>query len=144
MPHTPDADLRRILASPRSIAVLGAKTDAGEAAHYVPKYLMEQGWRAVGVNPKLAGQPWLGVPAVAGLGDLAPVEVIVVFRRPDLLPGHAAEILGLGWRPQVVWFQLGIANAEAAASLRAAGIEVVQDRCMMPEHRRLIAQASGR
>lgn len=138
MPHTPDADLYRILAVPRSIAVLGAKSDAGEAASYVPKYLVERGWRAVGVNPKLAGQPWLGAPAVASLLDLDPVEVIVVFRRPDLLPGHAAEILGLSWRPQVVWFQLGIAHAEAAASLRAAGIEVVQDRCMMPEHRRLV------
>jgi predicted CoA-binding protein len=65
--------------------------------------------------------------------------VIEVFRRSDALPAIAEEILGLPWRPQVVWFQLGSALEAAAERLRAAGIEVVQNRCMMPEHRRLLA-----
>ena len=66
------------------------------------------------------------------------VVVIEVFRRPEYLPGHAAEILALPWRPRAVWFQLGIRNDSAAEALARAGIRVVQDRCMMPEHRRLI------
>ncbi len=137
--RTSDADLRRILTENRSVAVLGAKADPGEAAYYVPKYLQAHGWRVIGVNPKLAGAPWLGTPGVASLAELGPVEVIEVFRRSDVLPAIAEEIVALPWRPRVVWFQLGIAHDGAAARLRGAGIEVVQDRCMMPEHRRLVA-----
>lgn len=137
--HTSDADLRRILTENRSVAVLGAKSDAGEAACYVPKYLQAQGWRVIGVNPKLAGVAWMGTQGVASLAALGAVDVIEVFRRSDVLPAIAEEILALPWRPRVVWFQLGISHDEAAARLRAAGIEVVQNRCMMPEHRRLVA-----
>ena len=76
---------------------------------------------------------------MATLADLpGPVDVIDVFRRPEYLPGHAAEILALPWRPAAVWFQLGIRNDVAAERLARAGIRVVQDRCMMPEHRRLL------
>jgi uncharacterized protein len=136
--HTDDA-LRAILEAPRRMAVLGAKEGRFEAAWYVPAYLRELGWSIVGVNPRLAGQDWLGAPAVATLAGLqGAVDVIEVFRRPDLLVPHAHEILALPWRPRWVWFQLGIANAEAAGLLAAAGIGVVQDRCMMPEHRRLV------
>jgi predicted CoA-binding protein len=66
-----------------------------------------------------------------------PVDVIEIFRRPEYLPGHAREILALSWRPKAVWFQLGIRHDGAAAELARAGIDVVQNRCMMPEHRRL-------
>jgi predicted CoA-binding protein len=81
----------------------------------------------------------LGARAVAILADLDGADVIDVFRRPQALPAHAAEILALPWRPQVVWFQLGIRHPGAAEQLARAGIRVVQDRCMMPEHRRLVA-----
>ncbi len=133
-----EADLRRILTENRSVGVVGAKADPWEAAFYVPKYLTGHGWRAIGVNPKLAGTEWLGNPAVGSLAALPPVEVVEVFRRSDALVPVAQELLALPWKPKVVWFQLGIANDEAAGMLRAAGIEVVQDRCMMPEHRRLV------
>jgi predicted CoA-binding protein len=133
-----DAQLRRVLSENRSVAVLGAKAEPWEPAFTVPRYLQAHGWRVVGVNPRLAGAPWLGQAAVATLSELDPVDVIEVFRRPEALPGHAEEILALGWRPRVVWFQLGIRHDGAAERLSAAGIEVVQDRCMMPEHRRLV------
>jgi predicted CoA-binding protein len=84
----------------------------------------------------------LGEVAVATLADLPePVDVIDVFRRPQFLPAHAAEIIRLPWKPAAVWFQLGIRNDAAAATLARAGIRVVQDRCMMPEHRRLIGRS---
>jgi predicted CoA-binding protein len=106
----------------------------------VPAYLARQGYRILPVNPKLAGTTLLDAPAAATLAELAgPVDVIDVFRRPEYLPGHAVEILALPWKPAVVWFQLGIRNDAAAEQLARAGIRVVQDRCMMPEHRRLIA-----
>jgi predicted CoA-binding protein len=134
-----DAGLARILREARTVAVLGAKARPPEPAHYVPAYLTQHGYRVLPVNPTLAGTKILGEPVVATLADLpGPVDVIDVFRRPEYLPGHAAEILALPWRPAVVWFQLGIRNAAAAERLARAGIRVVQDRCMMPEHRRLL------
>ncbi|HEU4367211.1 MAG TPA: CoA-binding protein [Methylomirabilota bacterium] len=137
-----DAGLARILEESRSVAVLGAKVQPAEPAHYVAAYLARHGYRVLPVNPTLAGEHLLGATVVPTLADLpGPVDVIDVFRRPELLPGHAAEILALPWRPAVVWFQLGIRNDAAAERLARAGIRVVQDRCMMPEHRRLIATA---
>lgn len=138
MPNPSDDLLREIFQTSHSIAVLGAKEDPYEAAFYVPAYLSGQGYSCTAVNPKLVGKTVFRNPGVASLADLpSPVDCIEIFRRPDLLPGHAEEIAGLPWRPRYVWFQLGIRNDAAAARLRALGIQVVQDRCMMPEHRRL-------
>ena len=135
-----DAGLARILRESRTVAVLGAKAQPAEPAHYVPAYLARHGYRVRPVNPLIAGTRVLDEPVVATLADLPePVDLIDVFRRPEYLPGHAAEILALPWRPAVVWFQLGIRNDAAAERLAQAGIRVVQDRCMMPEHRRLTA-----
>lgn len=135
-----DESLARLLRGAKSLAVLGAKADPSAPAHYVPAYLHRHGYRILPVNPKLAGRSLFGVSAVPALADLSePVHVIEVFRRPEFLPGHASEILALPWRPAAVWFQLGIRHDGAAERLARAGIRVVQDRCMMPEHRRLIA-----
>jgi hypothetical protein len=135
-----DAGLARILSESRTVAVLGAKAQPAEPAHYVPAYLARHGYRVRPVNPLIVGTRVLDEPVVATLADLPePVDLIDVFRRPEYLPGHAAEILALPWRPAVVWFQLGIRNDVAAERLARAGIRVVQDRCMMPEHRRLVA-----
>jgi hypothetical protein len=134
-----DASLRRILREARTVAVLGAKAQPSEPAHYVPAYLAREGYRVLPVNPTLAGRRILGQAVVSTLADLpGPVDVIEVFRRPEYLPGHATEVLALAWRPAVVWFQLGIRHDGAAERLARAGIRVVQDRCMMPEHRRLL------
>ncbi|MGH7333234.1 MAG: CoA-binding protein [Candidatus Rokuibacteriota bacterium] len=134
-----DAGLARIFRETTRVAVLGAKAERGRSAFYVPAYLQAQGFELALVNPKLGGRAVIGVPTVATLADLERVDVIAVFRRPEFLPGHAAEILALAWRPSVVWFQLGIRHDGAAEQLARAGIRVVQDRCMMPEHRRLMA-----
>ena len=134
-----DAGLLRIFREVRSIAVLGAKGEAGQPAFYVPSYLKARGYRVLPVNPTRAGERIFGETVVATLADLPErVDAVEVFRRPELLPGHAMEILRLPWRPSVVWFQLGIRHDAAAAELARAGIRVVQDRCMMPEHRRLL------
>ena len=137
-----DAGIARILREARTIAVLGAKGETTQPAYYVPAFLKARGYRVLPVNPTRSGERILGEPVVATLADLPqPADVVEVFRRPQFLPGHAAEIVRLGWRPSVVWFQLGIRNDAAAEALARAGIRVVQDRCMMPEHRRLLGAA---
>ena len=136
-----DAGLRQIMQA-RTIAVLGVKAQPSEPAYYVPAYLAARGYEVLAVNPTLAGETVLGTTVVGSLADLpGPVDVIDVFRRPEYLPGHAREILALPWKPRAVWFQLGIRNDAAAEMLARAGIRVVQDRCMMPEHRRLLGAA---
>ena len=135
-----DAGLTEILREARSVAVVGAKDGAGEPAWYVPAYLARHGYRIRPVNPRIAGRTILGAPVVSTLAELdEPADVIEIFRRPEHLPAHVAEILRLQWAPRAVWFQLGIRHDGAAERLARAGIQVVQDRCMMPEHRRLLA-----
>lgn len=134
-----DDGVATILREAKTLAVLGAKLGAGEPAFYVPAYLQAHGYRILAVNPTLDGRDAFGAAIAPTLADLTePVDVVEIFRRPEHLPGHAAEILALPWRPRAVWFQLGIRSDRAAEMLARAGIRVVQDRCMMPEHRRLV------
>jgi predicted CoA-binding protein len=135
-----DDGLAKLLTEAKTVAVVGAKAGRSEPAFYVPAYLQAHGYRILPVNPTITGQSLFGVPVVPSLAALTePADVIEVFRRPEFLPGHADEILSLPWRPMAVWFQLGIRHDGAAERLARAGIRVVQDRCMMPEHRRLLA-----
>jgi predicted CoA-binding protein len=137
-----DNGLARILREARTVAVLGAKGEAGQPAFYVPAYLKAHGYRVLPVNPTRVGERILGESVVATLADLGDSpDVIEIFRRPQFLQAHAAEIIRMPRTPAVVWFQLGIRNDGAAETLARAGIRVVQDRCMMPEHRRLLGAA---
>lgn len=126
-----------ILDRARTIAVLGAHVREEKPAFYVPDYLYGQGYRMLPVNPHFAGRELWGEPIVATLADLAaPVDGVVVFRRSEALPDHRDQLLDLEPAPQWVWFQLGIRNDAVAAALAADGITVVQDRCMLVDHRR--------
>jgi predicted CoA-binding protein len=136
-----DAELRDLLRRVRSIAVLGIKDGEDDDAFRVPRYMQAHGYRILPVNPKLKAV--LGEPALASLGEIrGGVDLVDVFRAPQHVPAHADEILALSPRPLAVWLQLGIRHAQAAARLRAAGIAVVEDRCLMVEHRRLLAGAA--
>ncbi len=129
-------DVRAILERSPTVAVLGIHHEPARPAHYVPAYLHAQGYRIRGVNPALVGRELFGAPVVATLADLdEPIDLVDVFRRSEALPAHQAELLASP--APVVWFQLGIVNDEVAAVLRAAGKQVVQDRCTLADHRRL-------
>lgn len=132
-----DPTIHAILSSVRTIAVLGAHTDAARPASYVPTYMAEQGYRILPVNAMQKGATLCGEPMRAGLDELdEPVDLVCVFRRAEAIPAHVPEILGMRAVPRVVWFQLGIVHDDAAAALRAGGVEVVvQDRCLMADHR---------
>ncbi len=129
-------DIRRVMREYRTIAVLGAHPRPEKPAHYVPKYLHEQGYKILPVNPVYAGQTLWGEEVRANLGEVEEaVDIVDVFRLGELLPMHEGEILGMRPLPKVVWLQLGIRNDAVAARLVAAGIDVVQDRCLLADHR---------
>ena len=141
--HT-DAELRTLLASTRRIAVLGIKTDAASAqpAYYVPEYLQRAGFDLLPVPVYYPDATHiLGQTVYRRLQDVpGPLDLVCVFRRPQDLAGHLEDLLVAA--PQAVWLQSGIRSEPFAAALRNAGIAVVQDRCLMVEHRRLCAAAS--
>jgi predicted CoA-binding protein len=133
-----DARLRELLTTSPRIAVLGIHHEPERAAFYVPEYLHDEGYEIHGVNPKLVGETLFGHAVRATLAELAaPIDLVDVFRRPELLPGHVEDILAMSPRPKVVWFQLGIKNEDVAKILDAAGIVVVQNRCTLADHQRL-------
>ena len=132
-----DAAIRGLLEGVRTIAVLGIKNGPQDDAFRVPRYLQERGYRIVPVNPKL--EVVLGRPVVGSLREIEePVDLVNVFRASAHVPAHVEEILALQPRPLGVWLQLGIRSDEAAARLLAAGVALVQDRCLMVEHGRLL------
>lgn len=140
-----DAQLREILTTSPTIAVLGLHHEPEKAAFYVPEYLHDEGYRIIGVNPRLAGQELFGEPVRNTLAEIGePVDLVDVFRRPDLIPTHVEDILAMSPRPKVVWFQLGIKHEDSARILEAAGIKVVQNRCTLADHQRLGLGAPAR
>jgi predicted CoA-binding protein len=142
---TTDPQIAAVLRQARTIAVLGAHPEASRAAFYVPDYLHAQGYRILPVNPQLAGRTLWGEPVRRSLAELGePVDIVDVFRRPDLLPSHLDDLLAMAPRPQLVWLQLGIRNDAFARDVQAAGIDVVQDRCTLADHRRLDVGRVGR
>lgn len=130
--------IRERLASARTIAVLGASIHAERPAHYVPEYLHEHGYRIIPVNPVHIGTTGWDKPYRATLAELSePIDIVDVFRHPRFLPSHVPDFLAMRPAPKLVWFQLGIREDQVASQLIAAGIEVVQDRCTLADHRRL-------
>ena len=132
-PVESEVELAEIVRSARIVAVLGMRdeTHADAAAYRIPVMLRERGLRVIPINPRIASA--LGVASLPSISALAEaVDILDVFRRPELVPGHAEEILALpaALRPRVVWLQSGIRHDAAAAMLAAAGIRVVQDACL--------------
>lgn len=126
--------VRRVLAGTRRIAVLGIKTEeSGAPAFYVPEYAQGAGYEIVPVPvyyPEVT--EILGEKVYRKLAEVpGDIDMVNVFRRPKDIPAHVDDIIGK--RPKSVWFQLGIRNEEAAERLARAGIDVIQDRCLMVE-----------
>jgi len=121
----------------RTIAVLGIKPEshASQPAFYVPKYMQNAGYRVIPVPvyyPEVT--EILGEKIYRKLVDIPEdIDMVNVFRRPQDIPPHVDDIIAK--RPKSVWFQLGIVNDAAAEQIAAAGIKVVQDKCLMVEHR---------
>jgi len=137
---TTNAEVKELLEGTKTIAVLGIKPEshAGQPAHYVAKYMADREYDVIPVPvyyPEVT--EILGKKVYRNLNDVpGEIDLVNVFRRSEDIPKHTDEILQK--KPKAVWFQLGIRHDEVAEKLAEAGIKVVQDLCLMVEHRALI------
>jgi predicted CoA-binding protein len=126
-----------ILKTFRTIAVVGLSSNPERPSHRVTAYAQSAGYKIIPVNPN--EREVLGEKSYARLEDVpAKIEIVDVFRRAEDVPPVVESAINVGAR--VVWMQLGIENAEAAERARAAGLIVVEDACIMVEHRRRARQ----
>jgi predicted CoA-binding protein len=136
---TDEAGMTSLLAETKTIAVLGIKTEAqaGQPAFYVADYLDKAGFTVIPVPVYYPDvKKILGHAVYRKVADIpGDVDMVNVFRRSEDVPPHVDDILAK--KPKSVWLQLGIRNDEAAEKLARAGIKVVQNRCLMVDHRRL-------
>jgi predicted CoA-binding protein len=124
--------IEKVLADTHSIAVVGFSSNPLKAGYYVPEYLHRQGYVIMPVNPNLT--EGLGLPAYPSLDSLPePVDLVLLFQRSENVPPFVDEAIAIG--AKAIWMQLGIANEAAASKARAAGLDVVQDACMLVEHK---------
>ncbi len=137
----PDAYIRGILNTVKSIAMVGISPKQSRPSYFAFKYLLERGYNMIPVNPGQAGKEILGRKVYARLTDIPePVDMVDVFRASQFALPVVEEALQLHPRPQVIWMQLGVRNDEAAAKAEAAGIKVVMNRCPKIEYGRLSSE----
>jgi uncharacterized protein len=125
--------IAEILKRYKSIAVVGLSSNPGRPSHEVAQYLQSAGYRIIPVNPNEIEV--LGEKSYARLEDVPEkIEIVDIFRRPVDVPPVVESAIRVG--AKVIWMQMGIENAVAAEKARAAGLKVVEDACLMVEHRK--------
>ncbi len=136
-----DTFLKDILKGMKRVAVVGVSDNPVRASYFVARYLSLRGVVIVPVNPKLAGQRLFGSVAVGSLAEIdGPVDMVDIFRRSEAVPEIVDEALEHLPDLRTVWMQIGVENAQAAATAEARGINVVQNRCPKIEYQRLFGE----
>ena len=131
-----DSYLSDILASVKTIAMVGASTNWNRPSYFVMKYLQSKGFRVIPVNPGVAGEQLLGETVYARLEDIPdPVDMVDVFRNAEAAGPVTDSAIAIHAR--IVWMQIGVRNDEAAARAEEAGLKVVMNRCPKIEYMRL-------
>jgi hypothetical protein len=131
-----DAYIRDILATNRTIAMVGASPNTSRPSYFAMKYLKQKGFRVIPVNPGQEGKTILGEKVYASLAAIGEkVDIVDIFRGAEAALGIAREAIAIGAR--VVWMQLGVRNDEAARLAEDAGLQVVMNRCPKIEYGRL-------
>jgi uncharacterized protein len=126
--------IREVVSSAQTIAVVGLSPRESRDSHMVARYLREQGYRVIPVNPNT--DEVLGEKSYPSLTDVPDtIDLVNVFRRPEFVPDIAREAVEVG--AKVIWMQIGVVNDEAARIAAVGGLKVVMDRCLMVEHRRI-------
>jgi len=136
MPLTRDEDIKALLEGARVIAMIGASDRPDRPSYGVMKYLQDQGYRVIPVNPQITGEHIHGEFVFRELSQIGePIDIVDIFRRPQAAGQAVDEAIAVG--AKAVWMQLGVVNEEAAARAAAAGLMVVMDRCPKIEIPRL-------
>lgn len=138
-----DDFLRNILTSVKRIACVGVSANPVRPSYFVARYLSLKGYTVTPVNPGHAGKKLFGSEVRSSLSDIPDpenVEMVDIFRRSEAVPAIVDEALGVLPNLKVVWMQIGVENAEAAAMAEAQGITVVQNRCPKIEYQRLFGE----
>jgi len=126
--------LRRILRNCRTLAVVGLSANWYRPSYFAAKYMQEHGYRVIPVNPMY--EEVLGERCYKSLRDIPEkVDLVDCFRKSEEIPSLAGDAIAIG--APVLWMQLGVRNAQARRMAEAAGLEVVEDRCVKIEHARL-------
>jgi predicted CoA-binding protein len=130
-----------LLRSSRTIAVVGLSSKKDRPSHWVSEYMQQAGYRIIPVNPRETEV--LGEKAYPSLEAVPEkVDIVNIFRRPEHVPEVVEAAIRMGARS--VWMQEGVVNEAAAEKARVAGLAVVMDRCILKEHRKLVAQRTPR
>ena len=130
-----DAEIEHILETSKTVAIVGLSDKPDRDSYLVAAYLQSHGFRIIPVNPVVTSV--LGECSYASVTDVPEkVDVVDIFRKSEAVGPVVVEAIAAGAR--VVWMQLGVVNQAAAEVARAAGLEVVMDRCMKVEHQRLL------
>ena len=138
-----DDEIRAILRSVKTIAMVGVSANEARPSYFVFKYLLSRGFRMLGVNPGLAGATLLGQPVYARLSEIAePIDMVDIFRNAEAAALVVDEALALTPLPRVIWMQLTVRNDAAAAKAEAAGMQVIMNRCPKIEYGRLSGEIS--
>ncbi len=128
-----ESSIIKLLKESKTIAVVGFSSKTHKAGYYVPEYLQKQGYKIIPVNPFM--NTGLGEKAYRTLTDIPdPVDLVLIFQRSENVPPFVDEAIAIG--AKAVWMQLGIAHDGAASKATAAGLAVVQNACMLVEHRK--------
>jgi len=136
MPLTSDEDIRALLTSARTIAVVGASDRPNRPSYGVMRILQDHGYRVLPVNPQITGEHVHGEFVWRELAQVGlPIDIVDIFRRPEAAGDAVDQAIFVG--AKAVWMQIGVINEEAAARAEAAGLKVVMDRCPAIEIRRL-------
>jgi len=134
MQNTADSEIKKIFDSSQNIAIIGLSDSPEKPSYGVARYLISSGYKIFPVNPKY--DSILGVKCYKNLNDIdEKIDIVDVFRRPEHILRVAEKAIEIEAR--VLWMQLGIINEEAAKLAHEAGLDVIMDRCIKVEHRRL-------
>ena len=136
MPLTRDEDIADLLRGARTIAMVGASDNPDRASFGVMKFLQDQGYRVIPVNPRITGEHVHGEYVWRELGQIGePIDIVDIFRKSEEVGPIVDQAIAVG--AKAVWMQLGVIDAAAAARAEAAGLKVVMDHCPKIEFARL-------
>jgi uncharacterized protein len=136
-----DETLKRILTTVKTVAVVGVSANPVRPSYYVARYLGLKGYRVIPVNPGHAGETLFGQTVRARLSEIGErVDMVDIFRRSEHVGPIVDEALEVLPGLKVIWMQIGVENAEAAAKAEALGVEVIQNRCPKIEYQRLFGE----